>query len=33
LHPANATMAPILVTPQDEFVIEGVVIGVIRHCG
>lgn len=33
LHPANTTMAPILVTPQDEFVIEGVVIGVIRHCG
>ena len=33
LHPANTTMAPILVTPQDECVIEGVVIGVIRHCG
>jgi repressor LexA len=33
LHPANATMAPILVTPKDEFAIEGVVIGVIRHCG
>lgn len=32
LHPANAMMAPILVTPEDEFVIEGLVIGVIRHC-
>ncbi len=32
LHPANITMAPIIVTPTDEFVIEGVVIGVIRHC-
>ncbi len=33
LHPANTTMAPIIVTPADEFFIEGVVIGVIRHCG
>ncbi len=33
LHPANTTMAPIIVTSSDEFVIEGVVIGVIRHCG
>jgi repressor LexA len=33
LHPANTTMVPIVVTPSDEFVIEGVVIGVIRHCG
>ena len=33
LHPANTTMAPIVVTPSDEFSIEGVVIGVIRHCG
>lgn len=32
LHPANATMTPILVTPDDAFLIEGVVIGVIRHC-
>jgi repressor LexA len=32
LHPANATMQPILVGPDDEFAIEGVVIGVIRHC-
>ena len=33
LHPANTTMVPIVVTPSDEFVIEGVLIGVIRHCG
>lgn len=33
LHPANATLSPIIVTPSDEFAIEGVVIGVIRHCG
>ena len=33
LHPANTTMAPIVVTPSDDFAIEGVVIGVIRHCG
>jgi repressor LexA len=33
LHPANVTMAPIVVAPSDEFVIEGVVIGLIRHCG
>ena len=32
LHPANTTMVPIVVTPSDEFVIEGVVIGVIRYC-
>ena len=33
LHPANLTMSPIIVTPADEFAIEGVVTGVIRHCG
>jgi repressor LexA len=33
LHPANAAMEAILVTPQDDFRIEGVVIGMIRHCG
>ncbi len=33
LHPANKTMEPIMVTPSDGFTIEGVVIGVIRHCG
>jgi repressor LexA len=32
LHPANAAMQPIVVKPTDEFQIEGVVIGVIRHC-
>lgn len=32
LHPANPTMQPITVTPVDDFRIEGVVIGVIRHC-
>jgi repressor LexA len=32
LHPANSTMKPILVLPSDEFRIEGIVIGVIRHC-
>lgn len=32
LHPANATMQPLIVQPSDEFHIEGVLIGVIRHC-
>ena len=32
LHPANAAMKPIMVKPSDEFRIEGVLIGVIRHC-
>ncbi len=32
LHPANTAMVPIIVTPSDEFVIEGVVTGLIRHC-
>lgn len=32
LHPANTAMQPILVHPVDEFHIEGIVIGVIRHC-
>ena len=32
LHPANETMEPIIVQPSDEFRIEGLVIGVIRHC-
>ncbi len=32
LHPANPKMKPILVGPQDEFRIEGVLIGLIRHC-
>jgi len=32
LRPANTTMPPILVQASDEFHIEGVLIGVIRHC-
>ncbi|MGE3152187.1 MAG: transcriptional repressor LexA [Nitrospiraceae bacterium] len=32
LHPANPAMRPIPVHPTDEFHIEGVVVGVIRHC-
>ena len=32
LHPANAAMQPIVVQSSDEFHIEGVLIGVIRHC-
>ena len=33
LHPANAAMQPIVVQPSDAFHIEGVLVGVIRHCG
>lgn len=32
LHPANATMEPIIVGPEDEFQIQGVLVGVIRYC-
>lgn len=32
LHPANSAMEPIPVTPEQQFHIEGVVVGVIRHC-
>lgn len=32
LHPANAAMKPIIVHPSDEFHIEGILVGVIRHC-
>jgi repressor LexA len=32
LHPANAAMQPIIVKPSDMFHIEGLLIGVIRHC-
>jgi repressor LexA len=32
LHPANAAMKPITVEPSDDFHIEGILIGVIRHC-
>ncbi len=32
LHPANAVMQPIIVQPSDDLHIEGLLIGVIRHC-
>ena len=32
LRPANSTMASIFVRPYDEFRLEGILIGVIRHC-
>jgi repressor LexA len=32
LHPANAAMQPIVVQPSDDFHIEGILVGVIRHC-
>jgi repressor LexA len=32
LHPANSSMKPIVVSPADDFRVEGVVVGVIRHC-
>jgi repressor LexA len=32
LHPANPTIAPIVVEDEESFRIEGVVVGVIRHC-
>ncbi len=32
LHPANPSMAPILIEGEESFRIEGVVVGVIRHC-
>ena len=32
LHPANEAMQPIIVKPSDTFHIEGLLIGVIRHC-
>jgi len=32
LHPANTAMQPIIVRPSDAFHIEGILIGVIRHC-
>jgi len=31
LHPANAALKPIIVSSQDEFRIQGIVAGVIRH--
>ncbi|MEP6935809.1 MAG: transcriptional repressor LexA [Nitrospirota bacterium] len=32
LQPANAAMQPIIVRSSDAFHIEGILIGVIRHC-
>ncbi|BCA53028.1 LexA repressor [Nitrospira sp. KM1] len=32
LQPANEAMQPLIVQPSDIFHIEGVLIGVIRHC-
>lgn len=32
LHPANPAMTPILIEEEESFRIEGVVVGVIRHC-
>ena len=32
LHPANPTMQPIIIDAEEDFRIEGVVVGVIRHC-
>ena len=32
LHPANPTMQPLIITDEEDFLIEGIVIGVIRHC-
>jgi len=32
LRPENATMQPIVVTPDDELNIQGIVVGVIRYC-
>ncbi len=32
LHPANPAMAPIVVAGEESLRIEGVVVGVIRHC-
>jgi repressor LexA len=32
LRPANAAIQPIIVKPSDSFHIEGILIGVIRHC-
>lgn len=32
LHPANPAMTPIVVEAEESFHVEGVVVGVIRHC-
>ena len=32
LHPANPAMQPLIVSSEESFRIEGIVVGVIRHC-
>ena len=32
LHPANATMEPILIRATDDFHIQGIMVGLLRHC-
>jgi len=32
LRPENTTMQPIVITPDDELNIQGIVVGVIRYC-
>jgi len=32
LYPANAAMQPIHVAPEQAFGVEGIVVGVVRHC-
>jgi len=32
LHPANPKMKPIVVSVKDDLRIEGVMVGLIRHC-
>jgi repressor LexA len=32
LHPANPAMQPIVIEDEEDFRLEGVVVGVIRHC-
>ncbi|WP_305047023.1 transcriptional repressor LexA [Geoalkalibacter sp.] len=32
LHPANPAMQPLIIKDEEDFRLEGVVVGVIRHC-
>jgi repressor LexA len=32
LHPANPTMQPFVIDDEEDFSLDGVVVGVIRHC-
>jgi repressor LexA len=32
LHPANPAMQPLMIQDEEDFRLEGVVVGVIRHC-